>query len=81
MVFRERLQKHSASIGYVYTPEDHRNQGYATNCIAEVCKRSQAEGFHYLSLLADVKNPTSNSIYRKIGFKEICDYAIYDFKE
>jgi hypothetical protein len=79
MVFRERPTKNSFSIGYVYTPKKYRNRGYASNLVYQMCSHSFAEGFSYCTLFADVNNPTSNSIYKKIGFREICLYAMYDF--
>lgn len=80
MVFRERPQNKGVSIGYVYTPKKLRKQGYSTSLVHDVCKRSFDEGYQYCTLFADVNNPTSNSIYKKIGFQEICEYAIYTFK-
>lgn len=79
MVFRERPHKDGISIGYVYTPKDCRQHGYATNCVAEVSKRSLNEGYRRCTLFADARNPISNSIYKKIGYRHVCDYVYYDF--
>jgi predicted GNAT family acetyltransferase len=78
MVFRERPQKQGVAIGYVFTPKEFRDHGYASNTVAEVCRRSLQEGYTYLSLFADANNPISTGIYRKIGFKDCCPYAIID---
>jgi len=80
MVFRERTHNIGFSIGYVYTPDNFQRKGYATNNIYEVCKISLNEGYLYSSLLTDLENPISNHIYKKIGFNEICEYQIFDFK-
>jgi uncharacterized protein len=80
MTFRERPQRNGISIGYVYTPKDLRQHGYATNCVAEVSRRCLLEGYHRCTLFTDVKNPISNSIYQKIGYRYVCDYLYYDFK-
>jgi predicted GNAT family acetyltransferase len=79
MTFRERPHEHGVSIGYVYTPKEHRGHGYATNCVAAVSKRSLIEGYSHCTLFADAANPTSNSIYQKIGYRYLCDYTYYDF--
>ena len=79
MLFRERPTHHGFSIGYVYTPNHYRNQGYASNLVYHVCKQSFDQGFSYSTLFADVANPTSNSIYKKIGFKEVSLCAMIDF--
>ncbi|MBN2603862.1 MAG: GNAT family N-acetyltransferase [Candidatus Thermoplasmatota archaeon] len=79
MTFRERPHEYGISIGYVYTPPDLRRKGYATNCVAQVSQRCLNDGFSYCTLFTDISNPTSNSIYQKIGYRQIGDYAIYDF--
>jgi predicted GNAT family acetyltransferase len=79
MTFRERPYQNGVSIGYVYTPEKHRRKGYATNCAAQVSNQSLSEGFHHCTLFTDAQNPTSNSIYQKIGYRYLCDFAYYNF--
>ena len=79
MTFRERPHEYGVSIGYVYTPKEHRIQGYATNLVAAVSKRSLSEGYHHCTLFTDATNPTSNSIYQKIGYCYLCDYTYYTF--
>ncbi len=79
MLFRERPTQHGFSIGYVYTPNQYRKQGYASNLVYQVCKQSFDQGYSYSTLFADVDNPTSNSIYKKIGFREVSLYAMFDF--
>ena len=79
MLFRERPTQNGFSIGYVYTPKQFRKHGYASNLVYGVCKESFDQGFSYSTLFADVDNPTSNSIYKKIGFREVSLYAMYNF--
>jgi hypothetical protein len=80
MVFRERPQTDTISIGYVYTPKSLRQKGYATSLVYDVCKRSLREGYKYCTLFADEVNPISNSIYKKIGFKEVCQYTLLEVR-
>ena len=36
-------------------------------------------GYQFCMLYADLANPVSNYIYKKIGFREICDSVEYSF--
>ncbi len=64
-------------INYVYTPEEHRGRGYATACVAGLTRTMLREGKDHCVLYTDLANPTSNSIYRKIGYRGICDTGVY----
>ena len=79
MTFRERPHERGVAIGFVYTPKNIRHRGYATSCVAEVSRGCLAEGYQYCTLFTDAANPTSNSIYQKIGYRPLCDYAIIGF--
>ena len=58
-------------IGPVYTPPPFRNRGYAQRLTYEVTRDSLHRGAQMVTLYTDVANPTSNSIYRKLGFRPI----------
>jgi RimJ/RimL family protein N-acetyltransferase len=60
-------------IGPVYTPPEHRGRGYGSAVTAAVSGAAQQAGARDVILFADVANPTSNSIYRKIGFRPVYD--------
>ena len=60
-------------VGYVYTPPYFRGQGYASSCVAEVSRIILERGFTKCVLYTDLANPTSNSIYQKIGYNPVCD--------
>ena len=60
-------------VGYVYTPLYFRGKGYATSCVSAVSRLVLERGFTKCVLYTDLANPTSNSIYQKIGYKPICD--------
>ena len=61
-------------IGPVYTPPEHRGRGYGSAVTARAA-------FDILDnaavpvLYTDVENPTSNKIYRAIGFRPVADRA------
>ena len=81
MTFCERPHENGISISYVFTPPKFRNKGYALSCVATVSQRILGSGFAYCSLFTDLTNPTSNSIYQKIGYRPACDYIHYNFKQ
>ena len=70
-----RRTPHGTSIGPVYTPPEQRGRGYASACVAALSQRILDEGKEFCTLFTDLANPTSNSIYQKIGYRPVCDFA------
>lgn len=68
-------------INLVFTPKTLRRRGYATECVAKLCKLILDEGNKYCFLFTDLSNPTSNSIYQKIGYQPVIDKNHYKFFE
>ena len=66
-------------INFVYTPPHYRRRGYATECVAKLSQRLVEEGNKFCFLFTDLANPTSNSIYQKIGYRPIIDMDGYKF--
>jgi ribosomal protein S18 acetylase RimI-like enzyme len=60
-------------IGPVYTPPEQRRRGYAGAVTAELTRRELAAGRRYCFLYTDESNATSNSVYRKIGYRVVGD--------
>jgi hypothetical protein len=63
-----------ARVGPVYTPPAQRGRGWASNAVAEVSRRIQAEGAR-ACLFTDQANPTSNKIYAALGYRPLVDMA------
>ncbi|WP_283137753.1 GNAT family N-acetyltransferase [Rhizohabitans arisaemae] len=63
-------------IGPVYTPPAHRRRGYGSAATWAVTEAAQAAGADRVLLFTDLANPTSNSIYQKLGYRPITDYLI-----
>ena len=63
-----RPMRNGTTIGAVYTPPEHRGKGYATSCVLLLTKKLLSDGYSFCSLYTDLSNPTSNSIYIKIGY-------------
>jgi uncharacterized protein len=70
---------HGSRVGPVYTPPELRGRGYATACVSTLTQRLLDEGRRFVFLYTDLANPTSNSIYRKIGYRPVCDVDQYRF--
>lgn len=64
-------------VNYVYTPPEHRRNGYATAAVARLTQQRLDEGLAFCCLYTDLENPTSNSIYQKIGYRPVCDLSNY----
>jgi predicted GNAT family acetyltransferase len=60
-------------IGPVYTPPEHRNRGYGTAVTAAVTQLLLARSHRFCFLYTDLANPTSKSIYVRIGYEPVCD--------
>ena len=77
MVGKSRALGRGRTVGPVYTPPAERGKGYASNATAAVSAVLLEEGWEYATLFTDLSNSTSNSIYQKIGYKPVCDYAVW----
>jgi hypothetical protein len=79
MAVRVRPSAKGESISWVYTPPEERRRGYATAVVAELASLILAEGREFCALYTDLANPTSNKIYREIGFVPRADVVELDF--
>jgi uncharacterized protein len=62
----------------VYTPPEKRKHGYAAACVHALSKHLRAGGYRCI-LYTDLGNPTSNSIYRRIGYRAVAEALRYRF--
>lgn len=69
----------SGTISLVYTPLSFRKKGYAGITVALLSEKILASGKTNVNLFTDLKNPTSNSVYQKIGFVKIGEQLHYHF--
>jgi uncharacterized protein len=81
MAVKTRPTENGISVGMVFTPPEFRRRGNATACVAELSRALLGEGRKFCSLYADLANPTSNSIYQKIGYRPVCDFEEFGFIE
>lgn len=62
----------------VYTPRAGRGAGYAAAGVAELSRRAHDRGLRCM-LYTDLGNPTSNSVYRRIGYRAVAEVLRYRF--
>jgi GNAT superfamily N-acetyltransferase len=66
-------------VGPVYTPPGHRGHGYGSAVTAAVSGWARDTGATHVLLFTDLANPTSNSIYQKIGYRPVSDICEIEF--
>jgi GNAT superfamily N-acetyltransferase len=67
-------------VSLVYTPPARRRRGYGAAITAHVSGVGLAERCDQVVLFTDLANPTSNAVYRSIGFEPVADYAQVSFE-
>ncbi|WP_328950614.1 GNAT family N-acetyltransferase [Streptomyces sp. NBC_00184] len=63
----------------VYTPARLRGHGYAGAVTAEASRAALAAGATDVVLFTDPGNPTSNALYRRMGYVHVADFAGHRF--
>ena len=71
---RARPTENGITVSFVYTSPDARGKGYARSLVADL-SRQLLETKSFCVLYTDLTNPTSNKIYREVGYKQIMDSA------
>jgi uncharacterized protein len=66
-------------VAGVYTPPEKRGLGYAGACVHALAEHFRRSGYRCI-LYTDLGNPTSNSIYRRIGYRAIAEAIRYRFE-
>jgi GNAT superfamily N-acetyltransferase len=75
-----RPTRNGIRISHVYTPPELRRRGAASALVAAVSRWLLEQGRRYCSLSTDLANPTSNAIYRRIGYRQIAESAEFRFR-
>lgn len=69
----------SGRVGPVYTPKAERGSGYGTAVTAAATASLLEEGKAFCVLYTDLANPTSNKIYRALGYRVIAEAVDIEF--
>ena len=80
MAATTRPTRHGVGVNLVYTPPQCRGKGYASSCVAALSQLQLDSGYQFCVLYTDLANPTSNSIYQKIGYEAVCNSDEYVFE-
>ena len=62
----------------VYTPPERRRRGYAGACVAALSAAALDVADECI-LYAQLANPTSNGLYRRLGYEAVAEGLIYRF--
>src|SRR5260370_30917961 len=65
-------------VSHVYTPPENRRRGYAAACGYGISKYCTEASYRFV-LYTDLGNPTSNAIYRRIGYQAVAEAIHYRF--
>lgn len=68
-----------ARVDPVYTPAHLRGRGYAAAVTAEVTQAALDAGATDVVLYTDPNNPTSNALYKRLGYRLLTDWGVYNF--
>ncbi|WP_307124453.1 GNAT family N-acetyltransferase [Streptomyces sp. B1I3] len=63
-------------VATVHTPPEHRSRGYAAAVTAQVSRVAREGGARQVLLFTDLADPTSNGVYRRIGYEPVCDRLV-----
>jgi predicted GNAT family acetyltransferase len=66
-------------IGPVYTPPELRGRGYGSAVTARLTQTLLDGGRRFCFLFTDLANPTSNSIYQRMGYQPVTDIDFWRF--
>jgi uncharacterized protein len=67
----ERPTRNGITVVLVYTLPVHRGRGYASNLVAQITALQLRKGWKFCCLHTDADNPTSNRIYKAMGYHEV----------
>jgi uncharacterized protein len=73
------LTPNGIRIGPVYTPPELRGRGYGSAVTAALTQQLLDGGRRFCFLFTDLSNPTSNSIYQRIGYRGVSDVDLWAF--
>jgi predicted GNAT family acetyltransferase len=68
-----------ARIGPVYTRPQSRGHGYGAAVTAAAVRHAWRDHARNVVLFADVANPVSNGVYRRLGFVPVAEHVQYEF--
>jgi predicted GNAT family acetyltransferase len=80
MAGRTRTAAGVARVAPVYTPPEHRRNGYAAGVTAAVSADALQHADEVV-LFTELNNPTSNALYRRLGYEPVSDRLMLEFAD
>jgi GNAT superfamily N-acetyltransferase len=74
-----RMAAGQVRVGPVYTPPGLRGKGYGGAVTCAVSQAARDAGAGQVLLFTDLANPTSNALYRRLGYQPVEDRAVWSF--
>jgi ribosomal protein S18 acetylase RimI-like enzyme len=71
----------TSRITGVYTPPEHRRNGYAAGVTWAVTHIAQDAGARHVLLHTDLSNPTSNGVYQRLGYRPVQDVTEFELTD
>jgi uncharacterized protein len=81
MAGAERPTKNGITIVLVYTPTSERGKGYASNLTAQITDLQLRSGRKFCCLHTDADFPTSNKIYKALGYYQVGEGSILQYPQ
>jgi len=79
MANRSRPAADMCRIRAVYTPREHRGQGFGGAATTTATRAALADGVRDVVLFTDLANPTSNGLYQRLGYRSVEDRTVVEF--
>jgi GNAT superfamily N-acetyltransferase len=76
---RNRAAAGQARVGPVYTPPELRGRGFGGAATATITQAALDDGAEGVVLFTDLDNPTSNTLYQRLGYRPVSDWAVLRF--
>ena len=76
---RNRAAAGQARLGPVYTPPGLRGRGFGGAATAAVTQAALDGGADGVVLFTDLANPTSNTLYQRLGYRPLSDWTVIRF--
>jgi predicted GNAT family acetyltransferase len=70
-----------ARVGQVYTPPARRRRGYGGAVTVAATELAQQRGAASVVLFTDLANPTSNTLYQRLGYQPVEDRVLIGFRQ
>jgi predicted GNAT family acetyltransferase len=76
---RNRAAAGQARIGPVYTPPDLRGRGFGGAATVAITQAALDDGASGVVLFTDLTNLASNTLYQRLGYRPVSDWAVLRF--